>query len=360
MSIQLYSETEASIASNLVNNMPDTYQTTVGFPIGDFFTAISMVLLPLWTAINYILGMLTDLSNFDLVDLIKWCAQRRNIIYKTATYSSGLLQLTGNFTVNIGDLFESTGGIQFSATESVSSVGGIGVVNVQCTTAGSAGNVGTGAITQMPLTLSGVMSVTNNTAFSNGYDEEGATSLLNRYYANLALPITSGNANCYEEWATSCVGVGNANIIPLMNGPNTVGVVLIDSDGQPADSDLVTLVQNYIDPGITGTGAGVAPMGAYCTVLSAVPLDINISANILYSGNISDVNAAIQTALVNYFKSVNADYISYAKIGDIILNATGVSDYNTLLVNGGLENIAISNLDVAILGTTAFTAVVYE
>jgi len=188
----------------------------------------------------------------------------------------------------------------------------------------------------------------NNTAFSNGYDEEGATSLLNRYYANLALPITSGNANCYEEWATSCVGVGNANIIPLMNGPNTVGVVLIDSDGQPADSDLVTLVQNYIDPGITGTGAGVAPMGAYCTVLSAVPLDINISANILYSGNISDVNAAIQTALVNYFKSVNADYISYAKIGDIILNATGVSDYNTLLVNGGLENIAISNLDVAI------------
>lgn len=360
MSMQPYSKTQSSINNDLINAMPNTYQTTIGFPLGDFFNAIAYVLFPLWTAINYVLGMMTDLNNMDLADLIKFCQQRRNIIYKTATYSSGLLQLTGNFTVNIGDLFSSSGGLQFAATESVTSINGSGSVNVQCTTAGSVGNVGTGAIAQMPVTLAGVMTVTNNTAFTNGYDDEGKASLLSRYYADLALPLTSGNANFYWLWATSCVGVGSAQVIPLWNGANTVKIVIVDSNAQPADSDLVASVQEYIDPGISGTGMGQAPIGAYCTVESASALDINITANVSYlNSDTSTVNNAIRSALTSYLKSIafNQSYISYAKIGDAILNTVGVGDYNTLVVNGGTSNITVGSEQVAILGTTSFTAV---
>ena len=46
-------------------------------------------------------------------------------------------------------------------------------------------------------------------------------------------------------------------------------------------------------------------------------------------------------------------YVSYAKIGQTILNTDGVDDYSNLKVNSKTENIAISETEIAVLGGVA-------
>lgn len=352
-------KTQDEIKQDLANNMPN-YQSTVGFPIGDFFTAIAKVLETLWDLIVAVFNML-DIDNLTGDDLTRKCLQDRNIIRKSATYSSGILTVTGDFSLSIGDQFSTEGGIVFEVTAATSDTDGTANVPVKCTTAGTSGNVAANTITQMPVTLSGVTSVTNEEAFPNSYNEESDDDLRQRYKDDVAMPITSGNIYHYKKWALEKTGVGNARVIPLWDGDNTVKVVIIDANAQEADSTLVASVQEYIDPEISGTGEGQAPIGAYCTVVSATALNINITANVDYTNvaNKTTVDTDINANIVNYLKSIafKQDYVSYAKIGELILNTSGVNDYNTLLINTGTTNISVTDEQVAIKGTATFTSV---
>jgi len=369
MSDMIETKTQDELTADLINNMPSGYQTSTGFPIGDFFTAIGIVLKPFWNSIVSIYQMLTDLSNWDLSLLKIFCYERRNIIYKEASASSGYLTVTGDFSLNVGDQFQTSGGIIFEVTEATASTNESASVPVQCTITGMSGNVAVNTITLMPITLTGVTSVTNETAFTNGYDEEGKSSYLQRYYDDLAMPIISGNKANYKKLAKECGGVGDARVVSLWNGDNTVKVIIINSNYINADDTLISEVQQYIDPytltdGVKvgwGEGNGQAPCGAYCTVVSATALDINISANVIYNSQYlkADVDSAISANIASYLKTVafNQNYLSYAKIGESILNTVGVIDYNTLLVNSGTSNISIPDEDVAVLKTTTFTEV---
>jgi len=175
------------------------------------------------------------------------------------------------------------------------------------------------------------------------------------------MPITSGNIYHYKKWALEVTGVGNARVVSLWNGDNTVKVIIIDANSQPANSTLINAVQTHIDPSGNGRGQGQAPCGAYCTVVSATALNLAITANVVYLAGMTkaDVDLAINTNIINYLKSIafNQTYVSYAKIGDLILNTTGVTDYNNLLVNSSNANVAISDSQVAILTSETYTAV---
>lgn len=351
-------KTQDEINQDLIDNMPN-YQATPGFPIGDFFVAIAMVLKNLWDLIVSVFNML-NIDNLTGDDLTRKCQQDRNIIRKLATGSSGNLLVSGDFSIKIGDLFQTPGGLLFSATANIEDADGSALVPVQCTTTGASTNVPTNTITQMPVTIQGVTSVNNPEAFTNGYNEESDEALRQRYKDDVAMPITSGNIYHYRKWALEVTGVGNARVTPLWNGDNTVKVIIIDANAQPANSTLINAVQTYIDPNSNGKGEGQAPCGAYCTVASATALNIGITANVVYLAGMTKeaVDTTINTNIINYLKSIafNQTYVSYAKIGDLILNTEGVTDYNNLLVNLGNSNVPISDEQVAILGTTTFTA----
>ena len=131
-------------------------------------------------------------------------------------------------------------------------------------------------------------------------------------------------------------GVGNADVKPLWNGDNTVKVIIVDSNNEPASASLISSVQTYIDPLSAGTGEGQAPIGAYCTVASATSKTINVTADIaLKSGAVeADVKEAVENAIEAYIKStVFVDsYVSYARIGVCILSVDGVDDFEVKLV----------------------------
>ena len=192
---------------------------------------------------------------------------------------------------------------------------------------------------------------------TGGYDAETDDSLRARYYVAVLTPATSANKNQYVAWAESVSGVGGAKCYPLANGANTVGICIIDSNHQPASAELVAAVQTYIDPGSAGIGEGAAPIGAYCTVTSAVGLSINVACMVtLASGyDAAAVLANVTAGIKVYLASIafSATYVSCAKIANAINDAEGILDYSGLTINGGTDNITVPDKSVAIVGTVS-------
>ena len=156
------------------------------------------------------------------------------------------------------------------ATETVA-VADVATVKVQAVKAGKTGNVGAKSIILMPKTIQGIKSVNNIKATYDGFDAETDASLLERYLIAVRTPATSGNVYHYKQWAREVEGVGDTRIFPLWNGANTVKVVIIDDNQQPASLELVKKVQDHIDPmgednATWGAGYGEALIGAYSTV----------------------------------------------------------------------------------------------
>ena len=142
------------------------------------------------------------------------------------------------------------------------------------------------------------------------------------------------------------------------NGNNTVKVVIINSDRKAASTDLVKRVQDYIDPESKGIGEGQAPIGAHCTVVSATEVPINIDVRGVQhttTATKSTITNDITEAVTAYLKKIafKQNYVSVAQISNIIIDNVGVTDYESVTVNGQTTKINLTNEQVAVLGTVS-------
>lgn len=266
------------------------------------------------------------------------------VIRKAATAAVVTLKLTGNAGASViaGSLFATATGVQFyTATATTIGSDGTTTITAKCGTVGAVGNVEAGTIINIPYSIPGVASVTNEAAATDGYDEETEQDLKERYLLKVRMPATSGNEYHYKQWALSVSGVGQVKVQSCWNGNGTVKVIIVDADNATASSTLIKAVADYLET--------VRPMGATVTVTSPEPLAINISANIKGTANADAVKEAVQ----NYFKSTGFDttYVSIAQIGKIILDTDGITDYSNLTLNGGTANITISDAQLPTCGT---------
>jgi len=348
----MYNYTVDELHSKILQNISNEYEKTVGFPTYDLTKSFSIQEYAIYQVLNSMMDKL-DVDKLTGDELTKYVYQRKGVTRKPSNKAKGIITVKGNGTINIGDLFSTSNAVEFRATESKPIVGS-GNIKIEALLAGTSGNVGANTITQIPITLQGIVSVTNSTPTYDGYEEESDNNLRERYYKALQLPATSGNMYHYITWANSITGVGGAKVFPLWKGDNTVKIVIIDSDKQPANADLVNRVQNYIDPNVSGDGSGEAPIGAYCTVVSAVAKPINISVDVELIDNyqLTDVLNNIKNNLTEYLKSIAfvSNQVSYARVGSIILDTEGVKDYTTFTLNNALANVAIADEEVAIIG----------
>lgn len=218
-----------------------------------------------------------------------------------------------------------------------------------CTVGGVVGNVKAGAINRFPVTLRGITSVINPEPFTGGYDMETDAALLERYLEKVSRPNVSGNKYHYVQWAKEVSSaVGDVQVIPLWNGNGTVKVVITDTNGQPASAELVNEVQTHIDE--------VRPIGANVTVVSATAFNVNISVKLTSDGRAS-IEEDIKEAIKEYFSktALSKSYISYAKIGSLILSVDGVDDYTNLKINNGTANISLPDGVVPVFGNVVIT-----
>lgn len=346
-----------SKGENIREKIDDKYEKTVGYLIYDVTEAVGQEM----DETDGEIAQVNDKLNADNLsgdELERFTKQRKGITRKAATYAVGIVTVTGNGTVEIGDIFETENGVQFEATETVTSQD-TAQVPVKAKTAGNAGVVGAGTIKEMPITIAGISSCTNDAATADGYDAESDEALRERYYLALRTPTGSGNKAAYRNWALEVSGVGDAQVYPLGHGDGTVDVVIIDDKMKPASDSLVSSVQQHIDPNSEGKGLGEAPIGAKCYVSSASGTKINIAGKITLqtAAASTSVEAAIKASVEEYLAEIafTGSAVSYAHIASRITSTDGVIDVENLTINDGTANVSVEERCVAILGTAVFT-----
>lgn len=347
----------SEILTEMLGNMPESYQKTIGFPTYDLLAAVSLRMEGTDTAIDEARQQL-DPENLHDSALDRYIYPRSGLERKAATFAHGSLTVTGSGTVEIGTLFESDGGVQFAASETVV-IDGEGTVPVTCTVDGTAGNLPAHSVTQMPVAVQGIAACDNLDPLTGGYAEEGDTEYYARYLLRLRTPATSGNVYHYQQWALEVSGVGHVKVFPRAQGAYTVDVVIADNAGQPADTALVKAVQEYIDPESEGAGRGQAPIGAQCFVSAATAKQITVACKVskLDTADEENVTAAVKAAVAEYLVGTVfvQDYVSYGQIAAAILSADGVVDFEGLTVGGGTANIAVGERECPVLGEVAIT-----
>ena len=347
-----YRKSADSIQKELLSEIEDSYEKSKGYFLWDILKAVAVGMKNLLEKLQIVSDKL-DIENIYGEERERFIFQRTGITRRQATFSEGVITVKGNGIVKKGDLFETEGLIRFKAVETVNVIEQADII-VKAVTAGAIGNVPMGSITKMPITIQGITSCTNHTATEGGYQQENDKDLLARYYERLREPATSGNIYHYKRWAKEVEGVGAVNVFPLWNGDNTVKIVIIDLERQPASDELVEKVQNYIDPNSTGTGQGQAPIGAYCTVESAKPKIINVSVLLHVSKYVvlEVIKKEIENKIIEYFKQIafEQEYASFAQIGANILSVENVLDYENMTLNGLTQNITCQKYEVMILG----------
>lgn len=294
-------------------------------------------------------------------DNLKVIAFEKGVNWKPATSATGIVKIGGNIgaTMNIGDRVANELN-EYEATETkVIDSTGFANVNVKCVNPGIVGNTPVNTIIIFPKTLLGINTVTNELAFTNGYEEESREELLKRYYETIRRPATSGNVYHYEQWCKSVDGVGDVKVKPIWNGGGTVKCVIIDRNKQPASQELITKTSEYIET--------QRPIGAGVTVVAPSVLNINVVCSIQVKKDytLEQAKTSIQNNLEQYFKDITFvdNNIYYAKIGSIIFDSDGVNniDYTTLTINNAKNDIILidtnANTQIPALGTLTITAI---
>ncbi|HHV75530.1 MAG TPA: baseplate J/gp47 family protein [Thermoanaerobacterium sp.] len=340
-------QTYDAILQRLLNNVSADVDKSEGSFIYDALAPAALELAQAYVQLDNILQVVFAQTSYG-----EWLDKRAaefGIYRKTGTKATGQVKFSGTdgTVIPSGTIVQTEAGLQYQTKADATISGGQAIADIEAVEIGSQYNVPANTITILPVSIVGVTSVTNESPTTGGTNDEDDTSLLNRLLIKVQLPVTSGNVNHYKLWALDVAGVGDVKVFPLWNGAGTVKVVVIDSNKQPANTDIVNAVASYIEEN--------RPIGASVTVESAQALNIDISATIVRDTNytLEQVTANVSSKITAYLQSIafKQNIVSYAWIGSLLLESTGVLDYSNLTINGGTSNITIGDEQVAVLGT---------
>ncbi|MBR0560329.1 baseplate J/gp47 family protein [Neokomagataea anthophila] len=212
-------------------------------------------------------------------------------------------------------------------------------VPVVCQKYGVIGNVDVGAISLMGTAVAGIDTVTNEAAFSNGFDAESDEQLRARFPLWLAAQATASKAAI----ASAVTNVQNGLNYTLEDGRAADGsfcsgyftAIINDGSGAPS-KQLLQNVYSAID-NVRALGVGFAVHGP--TVLP-----ISISMTVSVQGLVSEqevqeaISEAIRHDIIN--SSIGAGY-AYSRLSYLAYVGTGidVKSVSNVLLNGTKEDI---------------------
>lgn len=209
-----------------------------------------------------------------------------------------------------------------------------------------------------------------------GEDEEGTEDFRQRYFETIKSIAYGGNIDDYRKKVKAIDGVGLVKVIPVWNGGGTVKLIITDSEFKEPTSELISKVQEIIDPiPFHQKGMGVAPIGHYVTVVGAKLKKINITCEILKSrnSNLEEIKREVKSNIEEYFKGQREKWGTYekvdsniyiendirlAKITSIVLNVADVIDYETIKFTDTDKKIfELSEDELPVLGDVIVTEV---
>ncbi len=232
------------------------------------------------------------------------------------TAASGTLPLANQSVyIPAGTMAQTTGGVQFQTTESVTLLAGTSSISatISAVIPGAAGNVAANTITQLVSSVSYPLYVNNAAATTQGIDAETPDQTLSRFTAavasvGLGTPISIANAvvgvtasgstervmlsTCYEPWVLGLSGAGYQ--------------VYIDNGSGAASTNLITQVTNWLNGLTAPNQVGYRPAGVPYSVQAVVTsgATVSVSGTLIYPQFATQVTTAAATAEQNYFNSL--------------------------------------------------------
>lgn len=292
--------------------------------------------------------------------------QQVGVTRKDAGYAYGKLEITGipGTRIEQGRLFctaatDAAPSIEFSTRETVviPEEGKI-TVEIIAVESGKSSNVAAGTITLAMSPVEGITGIQNSEAVTGGTDREKDEEYLSRILDLYRKGVSFvGNDADYVRWAKEVVGVGSASVIPEWNGPGTVKVILIDSNGDPANELICQKVYEYImQP--DDRMQRKAPIGAIVTVSAPDIVAVSYSATVelLPGYSLEVVKTEFEKNLLKYYDAALGEgEIKLTKVGAVLSDTAGVNDYANLQIDGERKNVQIHTYEFPV--TAAVTLV---
>lgn len=243
-------------------------------------------------------------------------------------------------------------GLRYATVTAATILDGTAQVYAQAEYPGSHYNVAVGTLLRTQTALPGVTAVTCMGA-SSGTDVESDRAFYDRIVLTLSTPSNGGNAASYQKWALECDGVAYAAPVPLWSGPGTVKVIIAGADKIPVTEPVRADVADHIER--------VRPVGAAVTVTTVEVLEISVAAVIVLdeTADLLTVTEALKTELEEMFSAVqigDPEPVRYNRVLAKLLETPGVVDYQSLTVNGGTDNVMLTQEQVPKLGAVTITA----
>ena len=361
---------ENTIRTRMLENLPGDIDKTEGGFASDFTFPAAIEKADAMIALNEIVQIF--FPEWAYGQYLDMHARAAGLSRKLATAASGILKVTGVEGTVIPKGFKFsvpataiTPNIEYETLEDAVIPGDTSnrtvYINIQCTEAGTVGNVPQNSVKLMSSPIGGIAEITNEAEITGGTEEETDDALRERIAEIDERGGESfvGNDADYIRWAKEVEGVGEALVVPEWkgSGTGTVKIIVMDSTGSPAADSILTAVYNHIISPDDRTQR-LAPIGAILTVTTAEAVSVNVSAAIMLEegATLTEVTEAFKTALKAYFTEAKQEgTLRYTRVCSVLSETSGVLDYSSALLNSGTANISIDADDYPTVGQITFT-----
>lgn len=353
------------IQERMMNNLPADISDMLGdFPY-DFVmpTAIEVSQL---IQFNLVRALMIAFPEYAWDDWLDMHGRHVHVIRRGANYATGYIEVSGEIgtLIEIGTVFcvpasDTQEAIEFETTERAKLDTETVTIPVKAVLAGSGSNVVAGTISIMSKPQKGIISINNPEAIYGGTEQEDDESYYDRIHAEYeGSQSYVGNDSDYIRWAKEVEGIGDCIVDPAWNGPGTVKLILVDSNGRPANEQLQAAVYAHIvSP--EDRSKRLLPAGdATLTVAAAKTKAISYVCTGMVLEGITVEQAAemFQTEVVSlYMNAKEEGVLRYNDVRPVLSKITGIEDFEDFLVNNGHSNITLATDEYADTETVTFT-----
>jgi len=354
------------IHERMMKNLPaDIDDTPGGFPFD--FTMPAAIEKSDFIQYYLVRALMISFPQFAWDEWLDYHGIQVNLTRHPARKASGRVLVTGEAGTEIeaGTIFcvpatEYTPALEYSTDEDCT-IGGDGTVLVAVTAVeeGPESNVKANSISIMDEPVDEITAITNPEAVLGGAERESNDNFYDRIaeeYANSRTYL--GNDVDYVRWAKEA-GAGDCIVDACYDGPGTVKLVLVDTNGQPAGASLLEDVYNYIVSPEDRMRRLLPTACAKLTCVAAVSKPVNYTCTgLLLSdfASIPQVVAAFEKLVKDVYREAKkGGVLRYNDIRPLVSEINGVEDFDSFLVNDGMGNIILQSEEYPETGSCEFS-----
>ena len=347
------------ILERMLARIPDKYDKREGSIIYLALAPIAQELALLYVALSFYYDeTFVDTASDSPLELR--CAER-GITREPATYAQ--LRLVHNApALALGTrFFAPDTELSYVVTEFTDTTNAV----VECEQVGSQGNDYIGEVIAYDQ-VDDLTSAQLTEVILPGEQNEDTEDLRQRYFDSFERTINCGNIEYYKNAVGNLDGVGGMRVIPVANGAGTVKIAFINDSFSVPSAEEVSAVQTLVDPAPQGSGNGIAPIDHTVSVVAATAVNCDISFalildGIAYEAISTEVRSVIESYLTDLKKNwADGDKPMSVLISQIeyrLLNVAGVVDITGTTINGTASNLALTDLQIPVLGAVVNSAV---